>query len=115
MKQAIIRTTLMAAGLGLTLVQGAQAAQPQEGDSVYRWGRWAVLSPAAGGNEPFVVANMPGTQYNPLPCDAGFCPDVTLQPPSPPPPPPTDDPRDRLPPPPPQQVTDDPRDRLPPL
>ncbi len=110
MNQAMIRTALLLAGVGLTLGQGVQAAQPKEGDSVYRWGRWAVLSPAAGGNEPFVAANMPATQYNPLPCDAGFCPEVTLQPETPPP---TDDPRDRLPPPP-QVVTDDPRDRLPP-
>jgi len=42
------------AALGLVLALGAGqeawAAQQQEEDSVYRWGRWAVLSPAAGGD-----------------------------------------------------------------
>ncbi len=43
---------LVALGLVLALGAGQQAwaAQQQEEDSVYRWGRWAVLSPAAGGD-----------------------------------------------------------------
>ncbi len=43
---------LVALGLVLALGAGQQAwaAQQQEDDSVYRWGRWAVLSPAAGGD-----------------------------------------------------------------
>ncbi len=101
---------LLLTGIGLYGAQASFAAVP-EGDSAYRWGRWAVLSPAAGGVQPFVAASTPETQFNPRPCDAGFCPEVIA---TETPPPPTDDPRDRLPPAPPPQVADDPRDRLPP-
>lgn len=81
----------------------AEAAQ----DSAYQWGRWAVLSPAAGG-QPFRQPAEPGAVGNYRPTDY-FDPVVqTIQPP-----PVVSDPRDRLPvrPPP---VVSDPRDRLPP-
>lgn len=92
----------VAAGLALCVSQGVAAA-PQEADSAYRWGRWAVLSPAAGGAEPYVAANTPQSQFNQRPGDPFGGPLVEV-------PPTADDPRDRLPP-----LTDDPRDRLPPL
>jgi hypothetical protein len=85
-------------------------AQAKEEDSAYHWGRWAVLSPAAGGAEPYVAAKTPGAEFNARPGDASqFQPEilsvgtapvtpgigdvnpdipVVTVPPSPPPPPP---------------------------
>ncbi len=109
--------TYIAAGFALTMVLGstANAANQKEEDSAYQWGRWAVLSPAAGG-ESYVAPPAPDVAFNLRPGDPGFQPEVespTVQPPiivQPPViPPGADDPRDRLPP-----RADDPRDRLPP-
>jgi hypothetical protein len=106
------RIVVLATGMVLGAAQGAWAAQqPPEEDSAYRWGRWAVLSPAAGGTEPYVQVATPGADYNARPGDASQFDPVVLSTETPPPV--ADDPRDRLPPPPPP-VTDDPRDRLPP-
>jgi len=59
--------------LGLVLVVGvgqqALATQQKEDDSVYRWGRWSVLSPAAGG-ESYQAALTPDAANNARPSDA---------------------------------------------
>lgn len=92
--------------LALGSVATAGAAEKEE-DSAYQWGRWAVLSPAAGGVETFVAVRAPGADFNNRPGEATpFQPETN---------PVADDPRDRLPPRPPiPSVPDDPRDRLPP-
>ena len=78
MKMIEKHLAMLAAGIGLFVAQGAVAAQP-EADSAYRWGRWAVLSPAAGGAEPFVAAVTPGADYNARPNDAdAFDPKFTV-------------------------------------
>lgn len=98
------RVAILAAGMALCLSGSVFAAQTGEQDSAYRWGRWAVLSPAAGGVEPYVQAATPGADFNARPGDAPqFQPNVTVDQS----PPPVDDPRDR----PSPIVTDDPRDR----
>ncbi len=103
---------VLAVGVALSAAHGAFAAQQTEEDSAYRWGRWAVLSPAAGGTEPYVQVATPGADFNARPGDASdFTPVLSS---IETPPPVVDDPRDRLPPPIPP-VADDPRDRLPPL
>jgi hypothetical protein len=97
---------LIIAGFALTMVlaSGANAAN-QEEDSAYQWGRWAVLSPAAGG-EPYVAPIMPTAANNIRPDEnGGFVPEILEDIENP-----VDDPRDRLPP----RTSDDPRDRLPP-
>ena len=99
--------SLVALGVVLAALGSSQAvwaAQQKEEDSAYQWGRWAVLSPAAGG-EPYVARQEPDAAKNARPGEADeFQPKalVTVQPPV------ADDPRDRLPP------RNDPRDRLPP-
>jgi len=61
--------------------------QAREEDSAYQWGRWAVLSPAAGGAEPYVAVNTPGAEFNARPGDASqFQPEI-LSTETPPPPP----------------------------
>ncbi len=70
---------LVALGLGLALgsTQSALAATLQEEDSVYDWGRWSVLSPAAGG-EPYHGAIEPQASHNVRPGDAAeFLPKVS--------------------------------------
>jgi hypothetical protein len=61
------------AALGLVLVfstgQQAWAAQQKEEDSVYRWGRWSVLSPAAGGDS-YEGSVTPDAANNARPSDA---------------------------------------------
>jgi hypothetical protein len=128
-----LKTNLIAIGVVVALGAGQQvvAAQKKEEDSVYKWGRWAVLSPAAGGPPPYVAALAPDAVNNARPEEAEeFSPKILgLEQPTPVPgpvEPPPGDPRDRLPPPPvveiPEPVpgpieppTGDPRDRLPPL
>ncbi|HHJ13550.1 MAG TPA: hypothetical protein ENJ79_04120 [Gammaproteobacteria bacterium] len=45
--------SLLAAGVILAMGSAASPAAPgKEDDSAYKWGRWAVLSPAAGQREP---------------------------------------------------------------
>jgi hypothetical protein len=62
-------------------------AQAKEEDSAYHWGRWAVLSPAAGGAEPYVAVKTPGAEFNARPGDASqFQPEI-LSTGTPPPPP----------------------------
>ncbi len=52
-------------------------AQAKEEDSAYHWGRWAVLSPAAGGAEPYVAVKTPGAEFNARPGDASqFQPEI---------------------------------------
>lgn len=79
------RTIILAAGLVLTAAYPAFAAVQPEADSAYRWGRWAVLSPAAGGVQPYIAVPAAGADFNARPGDAGFQPDVvagdTPQPP----------------------------------
>jgi hypothetical protein len=60
----------LAAGVLLGSTQQVFAAQQVEEDSVYHWGRWAVLSPAAGGAEPYAEADAPGAAFNARPGDA---------------------------------------------
>lgn len=68
-------TYLAAAVVILGVSQTALAAQ--EEDSAYQWGRWAVLSPAAGGAEPYAAVATPGAVYNARPGDASeFQPEV---------------------------------------
>ena len=83
---------LVAIGVVLALGAGQQvgAAQKKEEDSVYKWGRWAVLSPAAGGPPPYVAALAPDAVNNARPEEAEeFSPKVEgLAEPEPPEPPP---------------------------
>jgi len=91
-KRLIALGLLLAFGAG----QEAWAAQQKEDDSVYRWGRWAVLSPAAGGDS-YEGALTPDAANNARPGDASeFQPVVAsvgtpipppIQPPQPPQPP----------------------------
>lgn len=78
----------VALAIGVVAPFSAAAKKLDENDSVHRWGRWAVLSPAAGGEEAAafpVAANEIGR------CEAGAnCPGIQLnsrpQPPEEPPP-----------------------------
>ncbi len=65
------RTRLVTLGLVLALGAGqeAWAAQQKVEDSVYQWGRWSVLSPAAGG-EAYKAALAPDAANNARPGDA---------------------------------------------
>jgi len=100
----------MALGFGLlaTACQTVWGEQAKAQDSVYKWGRWAVLSPAAGG-EPYVEALAPDAANNARPGEASefqpelasvgvpVDPSVPVVVPNPPgAPPPTGDPRDGL-------------------
>lgn len=88
-----VRQTLIALSvttvLATSMPGSAFAKQTDEDDSVHRWGRWAVLAPAAGVEETLmfpVAANELGR------CEAGAnCPEPQNgddpQPPPPPPPP----------------------------
>jgi len=71
--------------LAATILGTSQAGlvQAKEEDSAYQWGRWAVLSPAAGGAEPYVAPDTPGAEFNARPGDASqFQPEVaSIQPP----------------------------------
>lgn len=77
-----VNQTLIALGVSAALAAGAgpsaAALSAQEDDSVHKWGRWAVLAPAAGAEEVLafpVAANEIGR------CEAGAnCPDPDLQP-----------------------------------
>lgn len=102
--------TLIPALIMACMAAPVTAETEGDDDSVYSYGRWAVLSPAAGGGEPYVAALMPAAEnLRPEESD-DLEPEVvrfevpTI--PEPTDPPVGDDPRDRLP--------DDPRDRLPP-
>jgi hypothetical protein len=69
---------MLALGLVLAFGAGQQAwaAQQQEDDSVYRWGRWAVLSPAAGGDS-YEGSETPDAANNARPSDASaFQPEI---------------------------------------
>lgn len=72
MKLSIKQLVMLTIGAGVWAACQTAVAQQKEEDSAYRWGRWAVLSPAAGGAEPFVAADTPGSQYNPRPDDPGY-------------------------------------------
>lgn len=53
------------------------AVQAKEEDSAYQWGRWAVLSPAAGGAEPYVAVDTPSAEFNARPGDSSqFQPEI---------------------------------------
>lgn len=70
---------MIVAGIALALgmSSSANAAAQKEEDSAYEWGRWAVLSPAAGGDEPYIAALEPGAVNNARPGDADeFDPEV---------------------------------------
>jgi len=133
---ALRRVIVLGFGLLVGAGQTVWAEQENARDSVYQWGRWAVLSPAAGG-EPYVAALAPDAANNARPGEASeFQPTVILsgvgpvdpgQPPVnlPPPPPPStpppgvgpiDPPPISLPPPPPPGVgpIDPPSINLPP-
>ncbi|GMQ88172.1 MAG: hypothetical protein BMS9Abin08_1399 [Gammaproteobacteria bacterium] len=72
------KTSLVALGLVLALGAGqeAWAAQQKEEDSVYQWGRWSVLSPAAGG-DAYKAALAPDAANNARPGEADeFQPEV---------------------------------------
>ena len=77
--------TALAISTALVIGQSALAQEPA-GDSAYQWGRWAVLSPASGG-EPFSGPDEPGADFNVRPGDlfspelassGGSLPPVTL-------------------------------------
>jgi len=89
-----LKTNLVALGVVVALGAGQQvvAGQKKEQDSVYQWGRWAVLSPAAGGPPPYVAALEPDAVNNARPEEAEeFSPKVLglvePEPPEPPEPP----------------------------
>ena len=95
---------VVSVALALGMSAAANAAKQKEEDSVYKWGRWAVLSPAAGG-QPYVAALTPDAVNNSRPGEADefqpkveqssrvgivpINPDIPIEitPPSPPPPP----------------------------
>mgnify|MGYP001554667771 CR=1 FL=1 len=128
---ALGSTIALGFGLLATACQTVWGEQAKEQDSVYKWGRWAVLSPAAGG-EPYVEALAPDAANNARPGEASefqpelasvggpVDPTVPVIVPNPPgTPPPTGDPRDGLllppvvtPNPPGAPPTGDPRDGL---
>jgi len=108
--RSVRRISYLAAATILGISQ-AGLVQAKEEDSAYQWGRWAVLSPAAGGAEPYVAVDTPGAEFNARPGDAsqfqpeilsvGTAPEPPVQPPivvpNPPGnPPPIGDPRDGL-------------------
>lgn len=95
---------IIALGITSTLAVGQNVlAQEPGGDSAYQWGRWAVLSPAAGG-EPFRAPDAPGSDFNARPSDAdAFQPEVLRTQVDPPV---ITDPGDRPRPTPPPSVTD---------
>ncbi|MGD8842404.1 MAG: hypothetical protein PVJ83_02925 [Gammaproteobacteria bacterium] len=68
----VVAALLAAAPLALAAQQDVIfiSGYPTEQDSVYQWGRWAVLSPAAGGAEPYQAASTPGAEFNARPGDA---------------------------------------------
>ncbi|VAW72818.1 hypothetical protein MNBD_GAMMA15-1821 [hydrothermal vent metagenome] len=53
--------------LVLGMSSAADAATQREEDSAYQWGRWAVLSPAAGGSEPYAAGVSPVSLNSPRP------------------------------------------------
>lgn len=112
LRETAVVTVLMALGVSFS----ANAAPQKEDDSAYKWGRWAVLSPAAGG-EPYVAPLTPDAVNNARPETAIEFEAEVLAGDEPPviDPPVVDDPRDRLPPRVEPPVADDPRDRLPPV
>ncbi|VAW74683.1 hypothetical protein MNBD_GAMMA13-789 [hydrothermal vent metagenome] len=69
---------LIALAIAATTVasQGAMAQETAE-DSAYQWGRWAVLSPAAGG-QPYQAHLAPGADNNYRPGDF-FDPELQAQ------------------------------------
>jgi hypothetical protein len=84
-----VSKSLIALGVSIALFGGAWetavAKKTDEEDSVYRWGRWAVLAPAAGGEE--VIAAAPAGTSNLGRCEsAANCPDPQDVPPEEPPP-----------------------------
>jgi hypothetical protein len=84
---------LLALGISVALtgVSGgvAAVAKDADDDSVYRWGRWAVLAPAAGGEDLIAFAPAGGNDLGR--CEAGAnCPDPKAE--SEPEPDPTPDP-----------------------
>ena len=102
-----LKRHLIAIGVVVALGAGQQgvAAQKNEEDSVYKWGRWAVLSPAAGSPPPYVAALEPDAVNNARPEEAEeFSPKVlgaeppVVEPNPPGEPPPGGDPRGNPPP-----------------
>lgn len=76
-----VSKTLIATSVSVALLGGvwgsAVAKKSDEEDSVYRWGRWAVLAPAAGQEE--VIAYAPAGGGDLGRCDsAANCPDPNL-------------------------------------
>lgn len=75
-----VSKTLISMSVSVALLGGfwgsAVAKKSDEEDSVYRWGRWAVLSPAAGQEE--VIAFAPAGSNDLGRCDSSAnCPDPT--------------------------------------
>ena len=100
----IKQLSALSVALTLGVVQPVCSAG-QGQDSVYTWGRWAVLSPAAGGPPPYVPALTPDALYNARPEEAiEFSPQVLgleapgVVPNPPGEPPPSGDPRSNPPP-----------------
>ncbi len=58
---------LVVLAMAATLSQGAMAQEASK-DSAYQWGRWAVLSPAAGG-QAYQAPSEPGADNNYRPGD----------------------------------------------
>ncbi len=86
------QTVVVGIALALGMTSAADAATQKEEDSAYQWGRWAVLSPAAGGSEPYAAGISPVSQNSPRPETAlEYDPEILDDDA-------TDDPRDRLPP-----------------
>lgn len=84
-----VSKSLIAMSVSVALMGGvwesAVAKKSDEEDSVYRWGRWAVLAPAAGQEE--VIALAPAGTNDLGRCDSGAnCPDPNIpeKPPEPP-------------------------------
>lgn len=76
-----VKKSLIAVGISSVLMAGtwatATAKTAEEEDSVYRWGRWAVLAPAAGAEEVIAFAP-PGTNDLGRCESAENCPTITV-------------------------------------
>lgn len=83
-----VKKTLIGLSISLALTGGMHSASavPEEGDSVESWGRWAVLSPAAGAED--IIAFAPTGDKDIGRCEASTnCPGVTPTQENPPEPP----------------------------
>ncbi len=64
-QRTLVAAAVSVAVLAAVPVWGKSQNIEEESDSVYRWGRWAVLSPAAGGEETRAIQRDTGNDLRP--------------------------------------------------